>query len=309
MLTLLLSLFVLVRSAGELVENATYIVGAQAQAPVGYDARPFYLLTPTLGAKSTEFMTAPAQLQEDCEAALWHIVREGGDIVLEMNGQFLQQKKPNETPLALSATQHTRWTVTEVPNREVPSFELSHAGRYLRISSLTTSAKFGCYTRSQYENTLCLYRCVETPEAMSEYARFWEQTGWETVYLPFSTALPTGFEAYTLKAVQGDVPQYEPATSLEAYTPYVVRGLAGHLFRVKRQGYAAPASVQTLRASHRTPQRPALGRVRRPTGSESILLTGTLVPLVDPSGLVLDGSDFVEPEPGCVLPAFRAYLR
>lgn len=120
--------------------------------------------------------------------------------------------------------------------------------------------------------------------------------GWETLYLPFASALPTGFEAYACTGVDlaaGTI-TFAPAEALAACTPYLVRAKGG-------------SAAQQLTLTN------LAGSVdATPAAGQTAAFAGTLLPLVftPHSAYLLSaaGKHFVEAPSGSTLSPFRAYL-
>lgn len=272
--------FVRVTSLDEITEDGEYVIGAKA-----LDNRPFYLMQSTLKNKHFQAFSSgnavPDEIEANTDAAVCHFVRHGAKWVLTIGDMFVKAASEKNTNVSLSPTDYTSWTATFADGK----LYLQNGERYFLIYSKESSAVFGNYTLPSYnEGPLIIYKRSVPHSSMTEYSRIWETTGWEILCLPFSCALPQGFEAYHIESVEGNNLQQTPASFLEAGTAYVVKGTAGALFSVRKaSGYAA--------------------------APQESLLTGTYAPRRLTTGYVLDGTDFVPAADGCLLPAFCAFLQ
>lgn len=272
--------FVRITSVEQITEDGEYIIGAKALAE-----RPFYLMKAELKKNHLQGIPygdeVPEVIEGETDAAVCHFVRQGDKLVIKVNEMYVNVPKPKETGVEGSYSFHTLWTVSSSKGE----FYFQSGERYFLLSSSSKDAVFGYYSLPLYEEgPIVIYKRSVPLSEWNSYARFWEATGWETVCLPFTCEVPSGFEAYAVEGADGETLQYQQVQTLQAGVAYVVKGEAGALFSVSGSGNVL------------TPQE---GLLRGVFASETLH-----------TGYVLDGKDFVPAaEKGCFLSPFRAYIR
>lgn len=277
--------FTRVTRTEQLTEDGEYVIGAK-----GYPTNTSFFLLDAYNAKKKYFAATvfsndiPEQIT-DPAVPVWRIVREGERFALSIDGAYMALSKKD---VVLASYDHISWQVLPQPDG---TFVLTDGQYFFHLYSLKKGSYFKCYGDIGFEGTLVIYKRSIPLSSLTSYSRFWETTGWETVCLPFSSAVPQGFTAYAVSgnsSVESGNPAvpltYEETSQLQAGVSYVVRGEAGALFSVEKTSSFADAP------------RPGL-------------LAGTYAPLPLASGYVLNGTDFVPAAPGCYLPPFCAYLQ
>lgn len=267
-------LFRRVQSVDELTENAEYIIAA-----MGYTSPRFYVCG--TGMVGIDCGASPAEeLSSTGGALIFSLIYEGEQIVLEHKEQFLCTKS-GKNDLELSTQNYTPWRVTPRDG----GFALLSGDKCLRINSYQSKAsRFGLYSVNSQESTLLLYKRTMPVEQMQDYARFLKANTYETLILPFATALPDAQTKAYVVSRSGDELSYTEVSTLAAHTPYII--------------IRAKAGLIRLRADQAPSAEPFPHNA----------LVGTLSPLRTSNALVLNGKEFVPAGPNCLVPAFRAYM-
>lgn len=155
------------------------------------------------------------------------------------------------------------------------------------------------------ETTLCDRQPLRVARDIAYSARqisyrreLFEDTGWETLYLPFDIKVTGGYQLCTFKSLEGETLTFKTTDAAPAYTPVLLR----------RSSDASDTSLALTATSD--------GKLYSTPAASGSSFVGTLVPIEfsaesESGGVYLlgeDGQSFVRIGENCSLKPFRAYI-